>query len=214
MVKYCEKCGAKLDDDAAFCDECGKSINGQIKNASQSKGNNKLYIGLVILIIVVIGAVVCALVMSDSLEAKKTVEFEAGTLTIPESWNLVNDSTLSMGHYISYDIHNGDGESKGGITVWGSDFGDLTESKAREYFAGGANLDGKITKETINGFTGFKNEKDGSTSFIFKDKTNGCVYVIYGDIDKIVGGLKVNPNFNIIQQYDFFGFPSYSDIIT
>lgn len=33
MSKYCMKCGAKLDDDAVFCDECGAkqmAINGNV----------------------------------------------------------------------------------------------------------------------------------------------------------------------------------------
>ena len=37
MSKYCMKCGAKLNDDAAFCDECGaKQINFSNDTASKS----------------------------------------------------------------------------------------------------------------------------------------------------------------------------------
>lgn len=58
MVKYCQKCGAKLDDDAVFCDECGESTSSSL-NSNTSKSDDfkfKLSILAVALIIVIIVA--------------------------------------------------------------------------------------------------------------------------------------------------------------
>lgn len=48
MVKYCSKCGAKLNDDAQFCDACGKPQN------EPPKDNKKIIIiGLLVVIIII-----------------------------------------------------------------------------------------------------------------------------------------------------------------
>ena len=52
MVKYCQECGAKLDDDASFCDECGESFDSLSNNdVNASNRFNILIIGLIIILI-------------------------------------------------------------------------------------------------------------------------------------------------------------------
>ena len=37
MDKYCDKCGAKLNEGAAFCSKCANPVNGTVKVAGKSK---------------------------------------------------------------------------------------------------------------------------------------------------------------------------------
>lgn len=55
MVKYCQQCGAQLDDDADFCTECGNHVNPKSGN-SISISKKTILIGVIaIIIIAVIG---------------------------------------------------------------------------------------------------------------------------------------------------------------
>ena len=37
MDKYCDKCGAKLNEGAAFCSKCANPVNGTVKVEGKSK---------------------------------------------------------------------------------------------------------------------------------------------------------------------------------
>ena len=42
MVKYCQECGAELEDDAKFCDGCGNKVDDDLETlASEDKIINK-----------------------------------------------------------------------------------------------------------------------------------------------------------------------------
>ena len=42
MDKYCDQCGAKLNENAAFCSKCANPVNGTVK----TKGKSKIGAGL------------------------------------------------------------------------------------------------------------------------------------------------------------------------
>lgn len=55
LVKYCSKCGAKNDDDAEFCAECGNNLISSVNNSDTISINKRtLIIGAVIVIIIAI----------------------------------------------------------------------------------------------------------------------------------------------------------------
>ena len=55
MVKYCQQCGAQLEDDADFCTECGNQVNPKSGN-SISISKKTILVGVIaIIIIAVIG---------------------------------------------------------------------------------------------------------------------------------------------------------------
>ena len=75
MVKYCQKCGAKLDDDAIFCDECGESTTSSLNNTVSKSDNfkfNKLGILAVALIIVIIVAL-CVVYDSSTFQTNTSL---------------------------------------------------------------------------------------------------------------------------------------------
>lgn len=55
LVKYCQKCGTELDEDADFCTECGNPINSKSGNSIPINKKTILLGVIVIIIIAVIG---------------------------------------------------------------------------------------------------------------------------------------------------------------
>lgn len=57
MVKYCPKCGAKIEEDSEFCSECGNSLLDKTKSSETVKISKKtlMIAAIVIIIIVIIG---------------------------------------------------------------------------------------------------------------------------------------------------------------
>lgn len=51
MVKYCSKCGEKLEDDASFCQNCGAKSGEATKS---EKNNNPLILGLIAAVLILI----------------------------------------------------------------------------------------------------------------------------------------------------------------
>ncbi|WP_225370478.1 zinc-ribbon domain-containing protein [Methanobrevibacter arboriphilus] len=61
MTKYCSNCGKGNDDNSTFCRNCGERLSGMHSinsdNKSVKKGNNKVLIGVIVLLLMVIAIV-------------------------------------------------------------------------------------------------------------------------------------------------------------
>ena len=48
-MKFCEECGAKLDDDSTFCEECGAQVatvtSATVENLPKQKTENETNVG-------------------------------------------------------------------------------------------------------------------------------------------------------------------------
>lgn len=55
-MRFCENCGAKLDDNAVFCDECGTNQNQQQEeHDSKPKEKSKTVVYIVIILVLILG---------------------------------------------------------------------------------------------------------------------------------------------------------------
>lgn len=61
MTKYCSICGKDNDDNSTFCKNCGKRLSGMNSinsdNKGVTKGDNKVLIGVIIILLIIIAIV-------------------------------------------------------------------------------------------------------------------------------------------------------------
>ena len=100
-MKYCENCGAQLEDHAKFCEECGTKV--EIEEVPQPKKKNKtpLIIGIVVVLILGIGGgTFCYMNQSQTKETPKqeTVEKKTEEKTLKErlQWSDNQDTITTL----------------------------------------------------------------------------------------------------------------------
>lgn len=84
MVKYCPKCGKKLDDDTDFCTECGNNIENKSSNNSISINKKTILIGVIVIVIIAIIGIIA--LTGGNLE--NTQYIGASTISIDSVSNL------------------------------------------------------------------------------------------------------------------------------
>jgi len=88
MAKYCNQCGAKLDDDTLFCSECG--AKQETENASSNEpSKNKLMIGGLIAVIIIL--IIILIFFSGAFDFKGTPE-----IVIHSGSTMTSEDELSL----------------------------------------------------------------------------------------------------------------------
>lgn len=220
MVKYCEFCGAELEDDASFCDECGKSTSSSVNEdvvSSVSKSeqfkSNKLKILVVVIIVIavvgVVGAFMCGL-----FEPQQDVECQGYNITVPESWEVDQQPDNDGPSYTSFVNDNKIYE----IYVYPSinyfsfdnNFGTFGVNSLKK-FLNSQGISAEFKEKTINGYNGFgvvDSSGNLTDCFAFKDSSNNCIYIIMCkgegslNVGDLLGRMTIDSDFHFLTPED------------
>ena len=84
-MKFCEECGAKLDDAALFCDECGAKIEETVivkdGNKKSTKKTNFYVIIIAVLLLIIVAMIIVFVVRGKSNNADKATNTTIEDLT-------------------------------------------------------------------------------------------------------------------------------------
>lgn len=92
MVKYCDQCGEKLDNDAQFCNKCGTQVE-DVPEETKSLFNKKTVIILLIVIIILLSMLIF---VSGALDFRKDTNLTIQTtspMTDSDTFNVVLNSS-------------------------------------------------------------------------------------------------------------------------
>lgn len=102
-MKYCDNCGAQLEDDATFCDECGTSQEGRKfqKKASEKRNKKKrnkrpLIILCIILLLCIIGGGVYYFVIKENKPKEEPITEQTKELTTEQTEKPVTEQTKEL----------------------------------------------------------------------------------------------------------------------
>lgn len=202
MVKYCQECGAELEDDAKFCDGCGNKVDDDLETlASEDKiinkpsdgsilskienllflkdgnGVKKLNIKLVGIVAIIL-IILLAIVFGGALTPKTTYEFDGYNLTIPSDYQASYGKTFSGDVSSRVEVFNGDGLTIGFIDPLGVDNNNFFDEN---YVLNDLTSGGNVEEATIGGHSGYlveKNANDAYDAYFYFKEDDASVWKI------------------------------------
>lgn len=198
MVKYCQKCGAKLEDDAAFCDECGEPTNVvaklNISNKLSNDNSKKLKIGIGVIVAIAIILIVA---------------FAAGVFAPHYEIN-VHDVKISgqgeLTHTNGWNKTSGEGDASFSWVLPDDLYADYVreEYDMEEYrvnMSNGTSYDLNVKSSILNSLSSSEKQKYSSSSyldgFIEKDRNNDLHYVKVDSSKTYVVDVSIDSAFDI-----------------
>jgi|GEM_PF-3453354 len=98
---YCPNCGKENQDDATFCQECGKNLKEQPK-AEEKRSNRKKYLLIGIIGLIAISAI------SYGFNQNKTYNDGAISFQYPKDWNQYTPDTFNIDRVAAFNTTKGD----------------------------------------------------------------------------------------------------------
>lgn len=141
MTKYCNNCGAKLDDGASFCHDCGKKF--EVK--SQIPKNTKIIIALlcIIISILLVGTLITSGIFNPPEEELQLEEYDFidFTMLVPKDSNFKEYNSVGKGtDYWAIGYENTNNDNYELVTVWISNY-DSSSAYVNDFVESDGDLD-------------------------------------------------------------------------
>lgn len=124
MSKICSNCGKDNDDNSTFCRNCGKRLSGihsmNSDNTSVKSGNNKILIGVIVVLLMVITVIGSYAYVTLNNSAENSDSVNASSIdTIPDN-SVSNVSNIDTKSWHKLGSFNGVGDDTIKVTSGGN----------------------------------------------------------------------------------------------